>query len=300
MAAGSAEVPLIAIVGETASGKSAMAVELAFAINGEIVCADSRTIYKGMDIGTAKPTHEQMRGVSHHMLDLVNPDQKYSAAEFQYQAKNVIDDICRRGKWPIMVGGSGLYVDSILYDYSFRSATDWSRRKTLESRSLEDLNELARSKRLAVYDSKNKRYLVRLLETGEQPADDRKVLRTNTLVIGVNLPRSAIRKNIEVRVETMFQKGLRREVSELLKIYNWSDPGMDGIGYREFQTHYQDESSVGYVKRKIITNTLQLAKRQRTWFKRNQSIRWISDYSDVSELVKSFIEEVASQDDGKM
>ena len=135
-------IPLIAIVGSTASGKTELAIGLAEAYNGEIICADSRTIYRGMDIGTAKPTADERSRVRHHLLDIIDPNQRLSVAEFKQLAESTISDIHNRGKVPFLVGGSGLYIDSILYDYTFASEADPKLRTKLDGMSSEELIEL--------------------------------------------------------------------------------------------------------------------------------------------------------------
>lgn len=298
MASKSSIEPLIVIVGETASGKSSLVNRLAKTYNGEIICGDSRTVYRGMDIGTAKPTTHDRLDVPHHMLDIVDPDERFSVAIFQRLTEQIIRDIVSRGRIPILVGGSGLYIDAVLFNYTLRSRV--SERSDLDKYSTEELYALASNRRLEPVSKTNRRYLIRLLQTGEAPPNNRDKIRDNCLVIGLKTDRSTLRYNIENRVEAMFRDGLKREVSDLLQRYTWEDYGMTGVGYKEFQAYYQGDASMGQVKRKIIANTLQLAKRQRTWFKRNQSIRWLSDYSYASELVKTFIEEVVSRDDGRI
>jgi tRNA dimethylallyltransferase len=279
--------PLIVIVGETASGKSAVALELAKLLNGEIICADSRTIYKNMDIGTAKPSLEDQALVSHHMLNIVKPNEDFNASLFQKMATKIINDIWDRGKWPIMVGGTGLYVDSVVFNYKFR-AKDSAKRKLLESKSLEELVNIARSNNLDVSDPKNKRYLVRLLESNQNSPSNRHTLRPNTLIMGLRVDRTDLRERIVSRVEKMFKLGLRREVEDLLKTYSWQDPGMTSIGYREFKEYYIEGLSMTKVKQKIVYSTLQFAKRQRTWFKRNRNIYWTDNSDDVKKVVQEF------------
>lgn len=281
--------PLIVIVGETASGKTEAAIRLAKELNGEIICADSRTIYKSMDIGTAKPTKVEQEQIKHHLLDLVEPNQRYTAAEFQKAAQNCIADIADRGKLPIMIGGSGLYVDSVIFEYQFRTKTSIDNNDRLDLKSTDELYNIADKKGLQPVTNSNRRYLTKLIQSGQTPPDNRQNLRDNTLVVGLHLGRTVLRKRITMRVETMFKQGLRKEVDELLKTYSWGDPGMTGIGYREFKQYYSGETSTNKIKQKIIYNTLQFAKRQRTWFKRNQQIKWVDSAEGATMLANNFV-----------
>ncbi len=232
--------PLVVIVGETASGKSSLAMELAKRFGGEIICADSRTIYKGMDIGTAKPSKHDQAEVKHHLLDVVTPDQAYNAARFQHDANAAIDDIASRGKLPIMVGGTGLYVDSVIFDYDFD-------KKTM------------------------------------QP------LRQDTLVIGITRDRADLRQRIEQRISEMVDNGFLDEVKRVGEIYGWDAPAMTGIGYRAFTDYIAGNISLDEAKQRFAKGDKDLAKRQRTWFKRNKSIHWITDHRQGIDLVISFV-----------
>lgn len=280
--------PLIVIVGETGSGKSTLAMELAEAIDGEIIAADSRTIYKGMDIGTSKPTTQEQKRVRHHLLDVVEPGQPFSAADFKRLAEAAVSDIRDRGKQPIMVGGSGLYVDSILFDYQFRTKYDAAIRRTLAGKTLDELIKLALEQGFKPEQiDKNRRHLIRLLEAGPTRTSDRDVMIPNTVIVGLRPSRAQLRQNIVSRVELMFRRGLRREVDELVKAYGWENEAMSGIGYREFEDHYFNRASIGQVKRSIVQHTLELAKRQRTWFKRNPAIRWFDEPSKAKRFILS-------------
>ena len=220
--------PLVVIVGETASGKSGLALAAAERFKGELICADSRTVYKGMDVGTAKPTAEEQSKVPHHLLDVVEPNERFSAARFQELANQAISDIAGRHNLPVMVGGTGLYVDAVILNYDFDHQT-------------------------------------------------KSELRPNTLVIGLKLPRAELRCRIEARVEQMFYRGLRKEVDELVNQYGWDHWSLTGIGYREFADYQSGAKSMSQIKRAIVTNTLEFAKRQRTWFKRHPFIEWFED-----------------------
>jgi tRNA dimethylallyltransferase len=246
--------PLVVIVGETASGKSAAAIELAQKINGEIICADSRTIYKGMDIGTAKPTKEQQRLIPHHLLDIVEPDQSFTVAQFKELANAAIEDITKRGKIPIMAGGSGLYVDSVLFDYQF-SPID-AERNSQNPRHLKHANNL---------------------DYGKNP-------RPNTVILGIKVPREVLKKRINERVEKMVEDGLVEEAKRLGEKYGLQIPSLQTPGYKAFREYVLGARNLEQAKALFVKNDLDLAKRQRTWFKRNKRIQWINNPSKIVEI----------------
>jgi tRNA dimethylallyltransferase len=292
MAAQSDQPSLIVVVGETASGKSTLGLEIAKKYNGEIICADSRTIYKGMDIGTAKPTKIEQEAVRHHLLDVVAPGKPFTAADFKQLTQKAIADVHSRGKVAVMVGGTGLYVDAVVFDYNFSTQADLKLREKLEGLSIDELIHEVQEQGITVPSGeKNKRHLVRLLERGESNDSDRRALRDRTLMIGLRVARSALRTRIQTRVEIMFRRGLRREVEELRQKYGWESEALTGIGYREFRAHELAQASMSEVKRQIVQDTLHLAKRQRTWFKRNTHIHWIEDPKEAFGLVDAFLDQ---------
>lgn len=284
------KVPLIAVVGETASGKSSVAMELGKRFGGEIVNADSWQIYKGMDVGTAKPSKTDQEEVTHHLLDVVEPDEDFTAAIYKRMAVEAIDKIDARGRVPIMVGGTGLYIDGVLFDYSFLPPGNPYDRERWQSMEIAELiNEINnRGYSLDGIDTRNKRRLVRLLENeGREPS--RSDLRENTCVVGIYTSRTKLRSNIEQRVEQMFRAGLRHEVRELAEQYGWEAEAMKGIGYKEFYEYFYGTQSMTETKRKIVKNTLELAKRQRTWFKRNRAIIWVTSTNEAIDEVEQFL-----------
>lgn len=277
----SATLPLIVIIGPTASGKSALAFDIARHFDGELVCADSRTIYRGMDIGTAKPTAEDREIIPHHGLDVVYPDQVFTAADFKILAERAIVDISLRGKVPVMVGGSGLYVDSVIFDFAFRGAANTELRKELEGISVEQIQEMLKERNIPLpSNERNPRHLIRALESGGA-APSRNELRNNTLVIGLDISPEALALRINHRVDTMLQQGLQKEVEKLSDRYGWGAPGMQSIGYREWREYFDGSSDIGDIQDRIKIATRQYAKRQRTWYRRNECIHWHSDYSSA-------------------
>ncbi len=285
--------PLIVIIGETASGKSALALEIAKQFDGELICADSWTVRRELNIGTAKPSADELALVPHHLLNIVDPDEDFTAAVFKRLANQAIADIVARGKLPIMVGGTGLYIDGVLYDYGFLEAGDREQRKRFDSMSISDvLKEIhVQAIELGDVDIRNKRRLIRLLETnGAQPT--RAQLRPNTLLIGLQPERSELEQLIVKRVDIMLKAGLEGEVRQLVAGYGWQAEGLKGVGYAQWRGYFDSTESLAETRQKIIKATLDLAKRQRTWFRRNKSIHWFStpvNLTDVVDLITTYL-----------
>lgn len=278
--------PLLVIVGETASGKSALALELARQLNGELICADSWTVYKDFDIGTAKPTPAEQARVPHHLLDVADPNVGFSAPVFQKLAKEAITDISARGKLPIVVGGTGLYIDALLYDYSFLPKSDPAEREHLNAMALSEL--LGRVEELGLdatgIDLRNKRRVIRLIENnGIRPT--KSGLRANTVIIGLQRPPIELRERIIARIQTMVDAGFPDEVRALGERYGWDIEPMRAPGYRAFRDYVEGRVSLAAAQERFMQNDLQLAKKQRTWFKRNKSIHWFTTPVNLAEVV---------------
>jgi tRNA dimethylallyltransferase len=281
------------IVGETASGKSALGLRLAQTFNGEIICADSWTVRREVNIGTAKPSTEEQALVPHHLLDVVGPGEDFTAAVFKDLALQAIDDIAGRGKLPIMVGGTGLYVDGVIFDYGFLEQGDREARKTYDHMSNEQLIELIQNEgiNLGDVDTRNKRRLIRLLETkGAVPT--RHELRKHTLVFGLKIDREVLKDRIEKRVDAMLEAGLEHEVQELAQRYGWDCEALKGVGYAQWKDYFSGSQNLVETRHKIIKATQDLAKRQRTWFKRNKSIHWLDtpvNFDEIAEHTAAFL-----------
>ncbi|MDB5164370.1 MAG: tRNA dimethylallyltransferase [Candidatus Saccharibacteria bacterium] len=292
-----ATTPLVVIVGETASGKSQLAIELSQRFNGEIIAADSWTVRREVNIGTAKPSLEDRLKVPHHLLDVAGPNEDFTAAVFKRLANQTIQAICGRGKLPIMVGGTGLYIDGVLYDFGFLPEGDRSARQALNVKSIQGLLVQAKQKGIDLtgIDVRNKRRIIRALETkGSRPT--RGELRPNTLIIGLALPRETLQSRIEQRVDTMLKSGLEAEVKRLSETYGWECEALKGIGYAQWQAYFNGTQTLPQTRAAIIKATQDLAKRQRTWFKRNKSIHWITDTKAAIDLVEAFLNKLDAHD----
>lgn len=275
---------VIAIVGATASGKTAYAVELAKEINGEIISADSRLVYKGFDIGTAKPSPEEQDGIPHYMIDIVEPEYEYSVALYKTEAEKHIQDILSRGKMPIVVGGTGLYVDTLLRNFDIpKIKPDKKLREKLNTlttdelyKTLDNLDKEAPS----FINFNDRRKLIRAIEiiqvTGKSLSESRKIGDSKYEVewIGKNFDRKTLYERIDKRVDLMVKSGLVEETKNLLKKHG-EIPNLCGtIGYREMLSFIKGEISLEDAKNILKQNTRRYAKRQLTWFRRNEEIKW--------------------------
>jgi len=280
------ETPLVVIIGSTASGKSELAVKLAQHFKGEIICADSVTVYKGFDIGTAKPSPSVRQLVPHHLLDVVDPAVSFNVAEFQRLTSETIRDVNLRRKLPFLVGGSGLYVDSVLCGYEFLKPVSVRKRERLNKMDLSEL--LLEAQRLGLdvesIDARNGRRVSRLIETsGSQPS--KRPPRYKTLQIGLRLSAESLEVRINNRVESMIEDGLIGEVQGLASRYGWGVEPMKSVGYREWRAYFERTKTLAEVHAEIVLDTKKLAKKQRTWFKRNKSIHWLTTEDKFKESV---------------
>ena len=285
---------ILVIVGPTASGKTRMAVELAKAHNGEVVSADSMQIYRRMDIGTAKPTAEEMDGVPHHMIDVADPEEDFSVARYVELASACVDDILARGKLPIVAGGTGLYVDSLLSGRTFAAFSPESAlRKELEEElaerggeaMLEELSRVDPEAAARLHPNDHKR-IVRALEvyrsTGRTISEHNRETRAlppryEALTIGLNFQdRADLWARIDARVDQMAADGLEREVRELLS--SGLSPrctAMQAIGYKEFVAAVEGDMTWREAEELVKLRSRQYAKRQLTWFRRSRDTHWL-------------------------
>ena len=274
-------VDLLAIVGTTASGKSQLAMRIAQEFSGEIIAADSRTVYRDLNIGTAKPTVDDQKLVRHHLLDVVRPDQEFNVANYKHLAQSAINDVRKRGKLPILAGGSGLYVNSVLYNYSFSGVIrDKQLRSSLGKLSVGELQDRIKSLGLSLpTNPHNKRYLIRRIETaGNQPTTSK--LPINSLIIGLAPSRSVLEERVRSRLQSMLQTGLLDEARHVLKNYpNDIEPLKSNI-YRSLVPYFEGCKTLDEASEDFVRLDLKLAKKQLTWFKRNKDIVWFTNSLD--------------------
>ena len=268
--------PLMVIVGPTASGKTSLAINLAEIYGGEIICADSRTVYKDMDIGTAKPSYEDCQRVPHWGIDLVYPYEYFSAAEFKQYSLKKIEDIRSRNKIPFLVGGTGLYIDAIVFDYKFGNKSDVKKRTLLEKLTIEELWEYCSKNNIELPDNyNNKRYVIRCIEQGGINNSRKVEINNNIIVVGISTDRDNLRKRIKDRIEQFFDNNVVEEARILGKIYGWDNRAMSGNIYPILHKYIDNEISIEEAKVEIFYRDWHLAKRQMTWFRRNKNIEWL-------------------------
>lgn len=269
---------VIVILGQTATGKSNLAVKIALKIGGEIISADSRQVYKDLDIGTGKITKKEMHGVPHHLLDVINPKKRFSVTEYQKQAISAIAEIQKRNKTPIICGGTGFYIDAITKGIIFPEVPPNNKlRKILDKKKTEELLkilqkiDLVRAKNI---DIKNRVRLIRAIEIAKALGNVPKITQATPVYkfvkIGLYLPMDILlKKKIEQRVKKMFKKGLLCEIKKLKK------SGVSAKRLKEFGFEYYEPTY-----EKVVIETIKYAKRQMTWFKRDKEIKWF----DASKL----------------
>lgn len=267
--------PLIVITGPTASGKSGLALELAERFGGEIICADSRTIYRGMDVGTAKPTKAEQARVPHHLLDRIDPGEMYSVAGFQREARAAIHEIRERGNVPFLVGGTGLYIDAVVLDYELpvesTSSDDYN------DMSVKDLqNELQRRQIVLPSNEHNPRHLVSTLRRGGEAGVARINPDKNTVVVAITTNKDELELRIRQRAHQMFEHGIVDEAVRLAGTYGWESEAMTGNIYPLVRRLTNDELSQSEVIELFVIKDRQLAKRQVTWLKRHNFVQWKS------------------------
>lgn len=270
-----AVVPLIVITGPTASGKTGLALELAERWNGEIICADSRTVYTGMDIGTAKPTAAEQKRVRHWLLDVVRPDERFTAADFQRLAREAIADIRSRGKIPFLIGGSGLYIDAVVLNFVFGSDVDFERRSQLQKLATDELKSLHTKQQIPLPENENnRRYLIRSIEKYNSFTSRSKQPEVTTFVFAIQTEKELLRERVRQRIDEMFTQNIVLETQQLLHVYGAEIEAMTGNSYRIIQRYIDGELSEAEAKELCIRRDMQLAKRQITWLKRHDYVQW--------------------------
>lgn len=285
------EPPLVVIVGPTASGKTALAIEMAKRFDGEIICADSRTIYKGMDVGTAKPTAAEQAEVPHWGLDLVEPGERFTAADFKRYANDKIAAVRAKGRVPFLVGGTGLYVDGVVFDYQFGDDAVHERREQLMAMSLDELYKYCDKSNVKLPEnSSNKRYIVRAIEQNGINNRRRSEPISNSIIVGIATEKEVLRTRIGLRSEQLFEDGVVEEAKELGKKYGWESEAMTGNVYPLVRQYVEGRLSLDDVKHQFATRDWQLAKRQLTWLRRNPFVKWL----DLKEAHNYLAQELES------
>ena len=298
---------VIVIAGPTASGKTSLGVELAKKINGEVISADSMQIYKDMTIGTAKPTPEETENIPHYLIDFVSPDERYSVADFKKDAEEKIDEILAKGKVPIIVGGTGLYIDSLVYGIEFPDIEyDEEYRNSLmkEAETEEGLNKLYEEAKkidpeaMEKISPSDKKRISRVLEiyhaTGKTKTEleiksREKGVKYDYIVFAIDWDREKLYERINLRVDIMIEQGLVDEVKNVYNKYEKFPTAMQGLGYKEVVEYLEGKISFEEMVEKIKLETRHFAKRQLTWFRKNKDIIWIDGQQDKLKNVDFII-----------
>lgn len=304
--------PLIILTGPTAVGKTDLSIQLAKAVDAEIVSADSMQIYKYMDIGSAKVTEEEMQGVKHYLVDEIEPDMPFSVSEYKRMAEEYIDEISSRGKNVIVTGGTGLYLNSLIYDMDFgKSDANQELREEL-NKELEENGPAYMYEKLVSLDKEaaerihpnNTKRVIRAIEvamSGEKMNDFSKDLRYNKkyrpIIIVLNRDRQALYDRINLRVDIMLKNGLIEEVKGLLeKGYTKDMISMQGIGYKEIIKYFEGEYTLDEAIEIIKRDSRRYAKRQLTWFRRYEDAKWFEiDKFDSAEELKNAVVSYAKE-----
>lgn len=283
---------MITILGPTASGKTNMAITLAKEFSGEIICADSRTVYKDMDIGTAKPTIAEQKTINHHLLDMVEPGNSFNVSRFKELAVASITDIQDRGKMPFLVGGSGLYIDSILFDYQFDRAGK-GKNVRLNNLSIDKLQMMVSEQypELELNNSElnNPRRLLHILSNGPSKSEDRSKQKIESLDLGIDIKIPLLKQNIALRTKNMLNKSFIQEVEMFVKKYGSNCEQLQTIGYAEVLKFLNGLIKKDELEEQINRATYQLARKQMTWFKRNPNIIWISNIVEAKAAVSDYL-----------
>lgn len=284
-----------------------MSIELAKKIDGEIISCDSMQIYKDMDIGTAKPTKEEMQGIKHYLIDFVSPDERYSVADFKKDAKKAIKEILAKGKTPIIVGGTGLYVDSLIYEIEYQNIEfDEKYRERLEQQAeeqgLDKLYEMARKideEAIKKISPNDKKRILRILEiyhaTGKNKTEQEKESRKKEVeydykIYALSWDREKLYERINKRVDIMLEQGLIEEVKNVYNKYEKFPTAMQGLGYKEVVEYLEGKTSKEEMIDKIKQETRRYAKRQLTWFRKNKQTIWLDAQDKIQNNINIILE----------
>lgn len=283
---------IIVICGPTASGKTSLGINLANKINGEIISADSMQIYKDFSIGSSKPTEEERKQAPHHLVDFVDADKRYSVADYKEDCQKAIEDILSRGKVPIIVGGTGLYIDSIIYNIKYlQISTDYTYRKQLEAIPLEDLYKRAMEidpKAMEKISSNDRKRISRVLEIYHLTGYNKTELEAESIgdeiydfrTFVLNWPREILYERVNARVDKMIEQGLVDEVKSVLKKYKDFPTSMQALGYKEIKLYLEGLFTLDEAIELIKTESRHYAKRQLTWFRKYDDAIWLEGGND--------------------
>lgn len=301
--------PLIILTGPTAVGKTSLSIQLAKTIGGEIISADSIQVYKKMDIGTAKIKREEMEGIPHYLIDVLEPDEEFNVVRFQKMAKEAMEKIYENGHIPIIVGGTGFYIQALLYDIDFNDTESESSYREELQQYADTYGAIALHERLKQIDEEsankihpnNVKRVIRAIEYFEQTGEPiskhneeqaQKESPYNFLYIVLNHDRDILYNRIDLRVDQMIEKGLVKEVKQLLESgYTKELVSMQGLGYKEFIPYFEGEISLEQAIYTLKRDTRHFAKRQITWFKREKDVIWLSkkEYPTDEQLLKQIL-----------
>lgn len=289
---------VVVICGPTASGKTSLGIKIANDINGEIISADSMQIYKDMNIGTAKPTKEEQSMAKHYLIDFVAPDKRYSVADFKNDATKTIKEIFKNGKNPIVVGGTGLYINSLVYniDYNSEGEADLEYRNELEKKDIAELYEIAKKiddEALNKISPNDKKRIMRIIEiyhsTGKTKTElEKESIKKNEYdykIFVLNWERQKLYERINLRVDMMINDGLINEVQDLLKKYDNFPTAFQGLGYKEVKEYLDGKLTKEEMIEKIKQESRRYAKRQITWFKRYKNAIWLDGENQDNEKI---------------
>ena len=300
---------VIVIAGPTASGKTALSIELAKKVDGEIISSDSMQIYQDMNIGTAKVTKEEMQGIKHYLVDFVSPEKRYSVSDFKQDCEMTIKEILQKGKVPIIVGGTGLYVDSVVYGITYpdmefdQEYRDLLMKRAETEEGLRELFEKAKmidEEAIQKISPNDKKRIIRILEiykaTGENKTQQEILSRRNEVeydfkVFALNMEREKLYERINRRVDLMLEQGLVKEVQDLKKKYQCFPTAMQGLGYKEVVEYLEEKCTFEEMVEKIKQETRRYAKRQLTWFRKNKETIWLAAEHGIQDNIAIILEE---------
>ena len=298
---------VIVLCGPTASGKTSLSIELAKRINGEIISCDSMQIYKDMDIGTAKPTEQEKQGIKHYLLDFLSPEVRYSVADYKKDAEKAIEEILKKRKVPIIVGGTGLYINSLIYNIEYKdSKIDIDYRNKLEKmvveKGLENLYEMAQKidpEAMKNISHNDKKRIMRVLEIYNETGKTKTELEVesrknepkyNYIVFALDMDRDKLYERINKRVDIMLKNGLIHEVEKLINTYKIMPTAMQGLGYKEVVEYLKGNCTEEEMVEKIKMETRRYAKRQLTWFRKNKETIWLNGLEEADKNINTILE----------